>query len=148
MLEECVATMRRAGTRARLGEALGVQAQVARKLAQVDQAWSLVGQALRLGIECQSVCPLLMALSAAALLLADQGQGERAVELYALASRYPIVANSRWFEDVAGRELAAVAAALPPDVREAAQTRGRARDLWATAQELLEEIERCPSPGR
>jgi hypothetical protein len=62
------------------------------------------------------------------------------VELYALASRYPLVANSRWFEDVAGRHIAAVAASLPPDVVAAAQARGRARDLEATVTELLVEL--------
>jgi hypothetical protein len=29
---------------------------------------------------------------------------------------------------------------LPPDVVAAAQERGRARDLWATAEELLQEL--------
>ena len=65
---------------------------------------------------------------------------ERAVELYALASRYPYVANSRWFEDVAGREIAAAAEALPPGVIARAQARGRTRDLWATVEELLGEL--------
>ncbi len=74
------------------------------------------------------------------MLLADEGQYERAVEVYALASRYPGVANSRWYEDVAGHEIAAAAAALPPDVVAAAQERGRARDLWATVKELLEDL--------
>ena len=73
-------------------------------------------------------------------LLADRGEVERAVELYALASRYPYVANAQWFEDVAGRHIAAVAASLPPEVVAAAQERGRARDLWATAEELLAEF--------
>jgi hypothetical protein len=50
------------------------------------------------------------------------------------ASRYPYVANSRWFEDVASKHIAA-AATLPPDAVSAAQERGRARDLWETAQE-------------
>ena len=45
-----------------------------------------------------------------ALFLADRGEGERAVELYALASRRPHVSNSPWFEDVAGKHTAAVAA--------------------------------------
>ncbi len=76
-----------------------------------------------------------------ALLLADLGKKERALELYALASRYPLVANSRWFEDVAGRRIAAVAATLPPEVVAAAQERGRARDLEATVAELLAELE-------
>jgi len=51
------------------------------------------------------------------------------------------VANSRWFEDVAGREIAAAAEALPPEVVAAAQERGRARDLWATVEELLDELQ-------
>jgi len=79
-------------------------------------------------------------LPAAALLLADEGQSERAVEVYALASRYPCVTNSQWYEDVAGRHIAAVAATLPPDVVAAAQERGRARDLEATVDELLAEL--------
>ena len=84
--------------------------------------------------------PFLYGLPAAALLLADQGQAEWAVELYAMASRYGFVANSRWFEDVAGRHIAAVAGTLPPDVVAAAQERGRVRDLEATTAELLVEL--------
>ena len=80
---------------------------------------------------------LLLALSIGALLTADAGAVERAVELYALAARHPLVANSRWFENVAGRYLAAAAATLPPEVVVAAQKRGRARELWATVEELL-----------
>jgi hypothetical protein len=36
---------------------------------------------------------------------------------------------------------AALAATLTPEVVAAAQKRGRARDLWATAEELLEELQ-------
>ena len=57
-----------------------------------------------------------------------------------MASRYGYVANSCWFEDVAGRDIAAVAASLPPGVVAAAQARGRARDLETTIAELLEEL--------
>ena len=80
-----------------------------------------------------------MALPVAALILADEGQHERAVELYEMALRYPYVANSRWFEDVAGKEIAAIAAALPPAVVAAAKERGRARDELATIEELIAE---------
>ena len=83
---------------------------------------------------------LLETVPATALLLADAGKHERAVELYALASRYPFVANSRWFEDVFGRHIAAIAATLPPEVAEAARERGRARDLEETVKELLAEL--------
>lgn len=84
---------------------------------------------------------LVGALPLAALPWVDQGEIERAVELYALARRYPHVANSRWYEAVAGRQIAAVAETLPPEEVAAAQARGKARDLWGTAAELLAELE-------
>ena len=84
---------------------------------------------------------ILASLAVEILSLADLGEHERAAELYALASRYPYVANSRWFEDVFGRHIEAVAAALPPEVAEAARERGRARDLDATVNGLLVELE-------
>ena len=75
-----------------------------------------------------------------ALLLADRGEAERSVELYALASRYGYVANSRWFEDVFGRPIAAAAASLPPEVVAVAKERGRGRDLLATVNELSVDL--------
>jgi hypothetical protein len=51
------------------------------------------------------------------------------------------VANSRWFEDIAGREIETLAETLPPEVAANAKERGRARDLWATVEELLAELE-------
>jgi hypothetical protein len=65
---------------------------------------------------------------------------ERAVELYALARCYPWVAQSRWFEELAGRHVDASAASLPAEVATAARERGRARELWATVTQLLEEL--------
>jgi hypothetical protein len=79
-------------------------------------------------------------LPAIALFLAVRGKAERAIELYALATRYPYIANSRWFEDVAGRQVDAAAADLPPDIIATAQARGRARDLDQTLEELLGEL--------
>jgi predicted ATPase len=83
----------------------------------------------------------LHALPTIAMLLVIRGDGKRAVEVYALASRYPFVANSQWFEDIVGKQIAAAAASLPPDVVAAAQARGMGRDLEATVVELLAELE-------
>ncbi|MBN1811153.1 MAG: hypothetical protein JXA14_04885, partial [Anaerolineae bacterium] len=68
-------------------------------------------------------------------------QAERAVEVYALALRYPHIANSRWYQDVFSPSIAGAAASLPPEVVRAAQARGRARDLAATVRELLAGLE-------
>ena len=85
---------------------------------------------------------LLWALPAVALLMVGEGEGERAIELYGLASRYPLVAKSRWFADVAGSTLAEVAAALPAERVAVLEERGRARDLGAAAGDLRAELER------
>jgi predicted ATPase len=96
--------------------------------------------ACQIAVDLGVVPPLLWALPVAALLLADRGQRERAVELFALASRYPLVANSRWFEDVAGRHLAATAETLPAAVAAEAAERGQACDIHATVAGLLTEL--------
>jgi len=74
--------------------------------------------------------------------MADEGEAERAIELYVLASRHPFVANSRWFEDVIGQHIAAVARTLPPQVAATAQERGRGRDLEGTVEKLLIDLAR------
>jgi tetratricopeptide (TPR) repeat protein len=101
-------------------------------------------RALQIALDLGVVPPLLWALPAAALLLASQGGNERAVELYALASRYPLVANSRWFTDVAGAQIAAIAAALPPAQLTRLQQRAQTLDLQATATQLLTELQPRP----
>jgi len=59
------------------------------------------------------------------------------VEVYACASRYGFVANSRWFEDVVGQGLRTMDASLPAEAIEAARERGRALDWDLMAAELL-----------
>ncbi len=92
------------------------------------------------GIAYRNMETVTGCLPVAALLLADDGQPERAIELHALAWRYPRIANSRWFYDVAGKELETLAASLPPEVAAAAQERGKALDLLVTAQGLVERF--------
>ena len=142
LLQGSVSTLREFGLRENMSWALAVLSYAACGLGQLPQARQHLHEALQTAAEIGTFKPFMLGLSAVALLLADRGQVERAVELYALASRYPFVANSRWFEDVAGRHIEAVAAAtLPPEVVAAAQERGRARDLDATVAELLVELE-------
>ena len=115
-------------------------ALAAHNLQDTHGASQHLGQALEIATESGAVPSLLWALPAMALLLADEGEVERAVELYALASRFPLVAQSRWFADVAGNTLAEVAATLPAERAAVLKERGRARDPQATAAELLAEL--------
>jgi predicted ATPase/DNA-binding SARP family transcriptional activator len=116
-------------------------AVVSRALGQPSLARCQLRAALRRASEIGHFTDTVFAVSVMALLLADSGAVERAVEIHALASRYPYVSQSRWWYDCTGRHIAAIAATLPPEVVAAAQERGRARDLWATAGELLGELE-------
>ena len=79
------------------------------------------------------------ALLGFALLYADQGKIEDAVRLSALVNRNPWVANSRWFADIAGDHLKAVAAELPASVAREVFIQGRNLDLWETARDLIGE---------
>ena len=121
--------------------ALSVLGLAARGMGRLGQAKYHLYESLQAASEIGVFQWAVIPLSAAAILAADGDESEWAVELYALASRYPYVANSRWFEDVFGRHIGAVAATLPPEVAETARERGRARDLDATLKELLAEFE-------
>jgi predicted ATPase/DNA-binding SARP family transcriptional activator len=140
LLQESIAVYRELGQREDLSWALASLGVATRGLNQLPLAQRHIHEALRIVAETRAFYPLMFAVPATALLLADQGEKERAVELYALASCYAVVANSRWFEDVAGRHIAGVASSLPPEVVTAAQERGRARDLEATVKELVVEL--------
>jgi predicted ATPase/DNA-binding SARP family transcriptional activator len=144
-LQESVIAYRETGKQDELGWALACAGYAARGVGHPAQARRHLCEALRIGAETGTFRALITPLPAIALLLLDEGAPERAVELYALASRYPYVAHSRWFEDVAGREITAAAEALPPDVVARAQERGRARDLWAAVEEILDELGGSPS---
>jgi tetratricopeptide (TPR) repeat protein len=137
LFRESVDIYQDAGQQDMLSWALAFLGYAERGLGQHDRAKKHLCRALQIAIEIQSFIAQMFTLPGVALLLADLGHEERAVELYALASRYPVVANSRWFADVVGQHIAAVAAALPPDIVAAAKERGRARDLDATMAECL-----------
>jgi tetratricopeptide (TPR) repeat protein len=123
-----------------LSLALAALAFAARKPGENHGARQHLCHSLELAAESGSVLPLLWAFPAAALVLASEGESGRAVELYALASRYPLVTQSRWFADVAGNTLAEVAATLQAERVAVLKEHGRTRDLEATVTELLAEL--------
>ncbi len=110
------------------------------RLGHPDLARQRLCEALRQVSDLPGFTREIEALPPVALYLANMGQPERAVEVYALARTSPSIANSHWYQDVFGKRIAAAAATLPPEVVDAAQERGRARDLWTTVEELAVEL--------
>jgi predicted ATPase/DNA-binding SARP family transcriptional activator len=104
------------------------------------EARRLLQSALAIAVEARGLYSAVFVMPQVALYLAFQGQVEKAVEIYALIHRYPMVANGQLWADVAGRDIERLAADLPPETVAAAQARGREADLWATATALLEDL--------
>ena len=113
---------------------------VSLNLNKPDQAKEHIWDGLNIGMQINSAMVHLNTLGAAALYLAEKGDLERAVDIYALASRYPEIAKSQWQKDVVEGPLTKLVASLPPDVVAQAQQRGRERDLVETVQELLAQF--------
>ncbi len=135
-LQESVAVYRGVGQWDEWCRALATLTYAARGQSRRPFARSDLVGALRQAAECQAFLPLVWGLPALALLLADTGQEETAIEVYALAARHPAIARSCWFQHVAGRHVAVVAEALPPAVAAAARQRGRDRPLAAVVELL------------
>jgi tetratricopeptide (TPR) repeat protein len=142
LLQESLTVFRNMEEMHGMGQALGILGYVALRLDNRDQAQHYIHENLQIAVATKMFLPRMTALTGMALLLADQDDKERAIEIYTLALQNPHVANSRWFEDVAGRHITAIAKLLPQEVVTAAQDRGKARDMWATAAELLAELKR------
>ena len=105
------------------------------------QAWNHIREALKLMYSDINLLLTLYEISAVALLLANQGETEFAVELYALASRHPFVANSIWFQDIYGKPIQAASVSLSPETITAAQARGRSLEIQDTMGKLIERTD-------
>jgi tetratricopeptide (TPR) repeat protein len=139
-LQESVSNYRKVSHLDELGWALGCLGHACHGLGKSLAAEGYLCEALRIGLHIRGALTAGFTLPAIALFSADQGKPDRAVELYALASRIPAVANSKWFDDIYGDHINNIAESLPFDVAAAARTRGAECDLWETATELLQEF--------
>jgi tetratricopeptide (TPR) repeat protein len=120
---------------------LAVLIFISHAMRQTEQAAGFLRQALKNALPIKAFYTTMHITLAGALLLADRGELEKALELAALANRYPFVGNSSWCKDVAGPVIKATREALPQDTVEAAEKRGLERDIWEAAEGLLEIFE-------
>jgi tetratricopeptide (TPR) repeat protein len=139
-MQESVASFLRVGRREWMSNSLAALGRASYALGNRSEAQTHLYEALEIAVEIGAFIPLLDIMPIVSLLLADQGEVERAVELYSLASQHPWVSQAQLFEDIAGQHIAALSASLPSDVVEGAKARGQEREMWQTASELLEEL--------
>ncbi len=125
------------GDRNYMASTLALLGHATHKLGRNVQMQQYLTQSLQITAEIRAVRGAGYGLPLAALLFADAGDVERAIEIQALAWSLPSIANSRWWEDAAGQQLTKAASTLPSNIVAAAQARGQKRNLWATIDELL-----------
>jgi tetratricopeptide (TPR) repeat protein len=145
-LQSNIAALEQAGQHRMLGRTLALAARAELGLGNLATAWAHALRAVQL-LSGRHYFWLLEAMAAAAAVLAERGEAERAVEIYALLNRHEFVANARWFADVFGQVVEKAAAHLPPDTVAAAKARGETLDLWQAARELLAEYGAYESVG-
>jgi predicted ATPase/DNA-binding SARP family transcriptional activator len=83
------------------------------QLGRMDEAQLVFTNLLQQAVATHRQDMLLYALVGMAIHFAKQGDTERAIDLYSLASGYPFVGNSRWFTDAFGQHIGSTSTNLP-----------------------------------
>jgi tetratricopeptide (TPR) repeat protein len=141
VLEESVPLYCQVHQEDELSISLAELADIEFRLGLFQQARSHLRESLQIAAETGSWQACLFVAGKTALFMTMQEEAEKGVELYALATRYPYLGDSCFWEDTAGKRIAEFATGLPEEVVTAAKERGRQRNLHATVRELLGEFE-------
>ena len=121
-----------------LGLVLSFLGYAYRASGDLGRARSCLGEVLQMGEHIGGRLGLACALPGMALLYADAGYAARAHALVTVVRQCcPMVANSRWFADIAGPAYHAALAALSPQQVEEAEGSVLLSDLRAEARALL-----------
>jgi len=83
-------------------------------------------------------------LAELALILAEKGDVEQAVELYAAVFGHPFVRNSQLYNDLYQKRLDSLSEAVPADVLEAARQRGSKLSMNQLAEQYLDRLRHSP----
>ncbi len=148
---QSVAGFREINQQDELAWALAELGKVELALGNPAAAQAQVLEALQIGVRLKSFLPLNFALPATAVLLTwqstqtDDPAGrrqlqEQAVELYALAARYPSVGKSAYLDGITGARIREMTADLPADIQQAAQERGQKGDLFTAVPALIQQL--------
>jgi tetratricopeptide (TPR) repeat protein len=136
-LLEGTALLRQLGYRGELGWALGALALARLSLGDRQSARACLAEGLHITEQTRLYLAASTCLPAAARLLVQLEKPEAALEVYTAATSLPIVSNSSWVEQVAGRVVLAAAAALSPEAAAAARKRGQELGPYPAAGRAL-----------
>jgi len=126
-LMEALSIHREDGDRASVAGSLSALGSVAREMGDRKEARRHLQEALRVAVEVDLLPVAMEALTGLAALLADAGEGEKALEVLAFVTGHP--ATEKRTAEQARALAEEVAATLPSAAVAAAQERGRHRSL-------------------
>jgi predicted ATPase len=110
------------------------------RLGRMKHARQHLSLSLEKALAYQNIPLLMAALPGLALFKAAENKLTTALELWTHANCYPLISNSKWFQDIIARDVKGWVAGLSPETAAAAQERGWGLDLWETAEALLHEL--------
>jgi tetratricopeptide (TPR) repeat protein len=137
-LKEGIIVFRQLGQKEDLTAMMALLGGVHLRLGRTSQARKYLRDALKNCLEIRGYVSTPITFSMVALYLVYLGELKRANEVYTAITRFPMVAKSPWFEDIAGREIKEKASELPSESVIVAEERGMSRDLYDIAEEQLE----------
>ncbi len=135
-----VDTFRKVQAKHGLGRDLAGLSRAEYGLGDIASAWKYCLEALNLFMKYRHYDWMLYALASLALLFAQKGSIEQALEIEGLVTCHPVMAKSRLYEDLYWKEINAKAASLPPETIEAALSRGREADPWETLEQIVNSL--------
>ena len=109
-------------------------------LGDLPAAQRLLFHALQIGLEKKEYVALVESLSFIAQVLAETGNFELALEIYALAFEQPMIGRSQLFADISNRQIDKATQSIPAKTAEAALERGRSANLWQRTADLPAEL--------
>lgn len=139
-LRESIDLYRQLPQRDEMGMALCELAVIEEQLGLHERAFQDLQEGFIITAQANSWQSKVSALANYARFKAEQGDLERAIDLYALAIRYPYLGNSRYWWDVAGKRIHELTAGILSEAREAAVQHGKTRDLDEAFDEIRAEI--------
>lgn len=138
--QDSIAAFRRSGARSDVIGALVNLGVAEARLGNLDNAQRNLAEATHIALRFRNDSAPLSVFWGLALVAAEERNGARAVEFWALVSQAPLLTTSRLYQDVYRKYIAPVTATMLPEVIATAKERGRAGDLWGTLEELQTEM--------
>jgi predicted ATPase len=140
LFEESIALYRQIGHQDELGWVLAMHAFCCMAHGDLECSQEELAESLEIAHTIRAYFTSLFALTVGALWLARQGEVERSLEIYTLAARQPVFANSPWFHQLFEKAILSCTQAIPFEQAEAARERGRSREFWPSVEELYRII--------